>query len=140
MYGSDYMNKIKTILIGILSTICFMLAIVCVFLALAKDDTPPEITFDDIILSYTEGDDTSILFTGVSASDLVDGDVTDRMIIKSITMEKDGFATVTYAVTDTSNNVTERSRRVIYKTKPTTTTSETSDADNTSAPTTKKNK
>ena len=106
MYGSDYMNKIKTILIGILSTICFMLAIVCVFLALAKDDTPPEITFDDIILSYTEGDDTSILFTGVSASDLVDGDVTDRMIIKSITMEKDGFATVTYAVTDTSNNLT----------------------------------
>lgn len=116
------MKKAKNISIGILSAVCCVLAFICVYLTVTKDNTPPEINFDDIILSYTEGEDTGVLFTGVSASDLVDGDVTDRIIIKSITVEQEGIASVTYAVTDNSHNVTERSRRVIYRAKEVVTT------------------
>lgn len=132
------MKKAKNISIAFLSAMCLMLASACVFLTITKDNTPPEINFDDIILSYTEGDDMSVLFSGVSASDLVDGDVTDRMIIKSITVEKGGFATVIYAVTDSSNNVTERSRHVIYKKATEASTSTTTANKKTSAKSTTK--
>ncbi len=132
------MKKAKNISICILAVLCAGLAVVCVFMTFSKDKTPPEINFADIIISYTEGDDTSVLFTGVSASDLVDGDVTDRMIIKSITTERDGFATVTYAVTDKSHNVAERSKRIIYKTKPTAATTQSGTDTATTASTKKK--
>ena len=132
------MKKAKNISICILAVLCAGLAVVCVFMTFSKDKTPPEINFADIIISYTEGDDTSVLFSGVSASDLVDGDVTDRMIIKSITVEKGGFATVIYAVTDSSNNVTERSRHVIYKKATEASTSTTTANKKTSAKSTTK--
>ena len=127
------MKKFKAILIVVLLIICCILCAICVYLNVTKDKTPPEITFDDTIVVYTEGDDTGLLFNGVSASDLIDGDVTDRIIIKSITMEKDGVATVVYVVTDNSYNVTEKSRQIVYKTRTTTTTTSSNKTNTTQA-------
>jgi ERCC4-related helicase len=70
-----------------------------------KDVVPPVISFPEGVVSYTQGDDQEVLFSGVSAIDEKDGDVSDSVIISSISVTEGTEAIAVYHAKDTSNNV-----------------------------------
>lgn len=62
-------------------------------------------------VSATEED----LLTGVSALDAEDGDITSKIVIESISaIAKNGRCTITYAVSDSKNQVSSVSRTVVF--------------------------
>lgn len=82
----------------------------------SRDDTYPVITVEgDLIEVNTKGDKENLL-KGVSAYDGKDGDITDRIIVESISrfFEK-GVCKITYAVCDSDNHVASASRKIKYK-------------------------
>lgn len=70
-----------------------------------KDIVPPVITFPEGTVSYTQGDDPQVLLSGVTALDERDGDVTDSIIISSISVTDGEEAIAVYHAKDTGNNV-----------------------------------
>ena len=70
-----------------------------------KDIVPPVITFPEGTVYYTQGDDPKVLLSGVTALDERDGDVTDSIIISSISATDGAEAIAVYHAKDTSNNV-----------------------------------
>ena len=79
-----------------------------------KDVVPPVISFPEGVVSYTQGDDQEVLFSGVTAVDDRDGDVTDSVIISSITVTEGAEAIAVYYAKDTSNNVAMAVRSVRF--------------------------
>ena len=79
-----------------------------------KDIVPPVITFPEGTVSYTQGDDPQVLLSGVTALDERDGDVTDSIIISSISVTDGTEAIAVYHAKDTSNNVTMAVRSVQF--------------------------
>ncbi|MBR3154987.1 MAG: hypothetical protein IKF10_08305 [Lachnospiraceae bacterium] len=79
-----------------------------------KDVVPPVISFPEGGVSYTQGDDQEVLFSGVSAIDEKDGDVTDSVIISSISVTEGAEAIAVYYAKDTSNNVAMAVRSVRF--------------------------
>ena len=55
---------------------CVLFAAAGALVYLGKDRTAPEITIKKEEISYTEGEDTTVLLTGVTAKDNIDGDLT----------------------------------------------------------------
>lgn len=82
----------------------------------SRDDTLPEIKVETDTIEVSVKDGPEILLEGVSAYDGKDGDLTDKVIVESVSkfIEK-GVSKVTYAVCDSNNHVTNATRRVIYK-------------------------
>ena len=79
-----------------------------------KDIVPPVITFPEGSVYYTQGDDPKVLLSGVTALDERDGDVTDSIIISSISATDGAEAIAVYHAKDTSNNVTMVVRSVQF--------------------------
>lgn len=82
---------------------------------MSVDTTVPVITIDEEMLevSITATDDE--LLYGVHAYDEKDGDITDKIIIESISrFTEPGVSTVKYAVCDNDNHVSSASRRITY--------------------------
>ena len=79
-----------------------------------KDIVPPVITFPEGTVYYTQGDDPKVLLSGVTALDERDGDVTDSIIISSISATDGAEAIAVYHAKDTSNNVTMVVRSVQF--------------------------
>ena len=79
-----------------------------------KDVVPPVISFPEGVVSYTQGDDQEVLFSGVSAIDEKDGDVSDSVIISSISVTEGTEAIAVYHAKDTSNNVAMAVRSVRF--------------------------
>lgn len=84
----------------------------------AADKTYPEIQIDSeqIEVSVKEGSD--ILLKDVSAYDEKDGDLTNRVVIESISKfvdKKNHICNVTYAVADSDNNVSKKTRKIKFK-------------------------
>lgn len=80
------------------------------------DDIAPVILCEEesIRVSVTDGDET--LLEGVTASDNVDGDLTDQVMVKSVSpLIGADTAKVTYFVFDSSDNVATASRMVQYR-------------------------
>lgn len=82
---------------------------------LQANNTPPQITVaqgsNEFSVSATEDD----LLSDVSAYDAEDGDVTESIIIESISPLFDGKSrTITYVAFDSSNNVTKLERDITY--------------------------
>ena len=80
------------------------------------DDVPPVILCeeDTIRISVEDGEDA--LLEGVTARDDVDGDLTDKVMVKSVSPLIDtDTAKVTYFVFDSSDNVATASRMVQYR-------------------------
>lgn len=96
--------KMKGAVTGICIVDAILLA-VCAFLYLNQDRIAPVISFGENDIVYTEGMDTGLLLTGVTAMDDVDGDVTDTLLIEKISDTARGDVLVTYAALDRSNNV-----------------------------------
>ena len=79
-----------------------------------KDIVPPVITFPEGTVSYTQGDDPQVLLSGVTALDERDGDVTDSIIISSISVTGGAEAIAVYHAKDTGNNVAMAVRSVRF--------------------------
>lgn len=81
----------------------------------AVDHSAPVITLDSDTISVSVSDPQERLLEGVSASDDRDGDLTDSVMIKSVTQLITGnTAKVNYIVFDLSNNMGTASRTVRY--------------------------
>lgn len=78
------------------------------------DTTIPEIRFYEDTLSVSVKDGRDALMLGVSAYDKKDGDITDKLILESVEMGKNGEVSATYAVCDADNHVVTRTRTIIY--------------------------
>lgn len=98
----------------ILAVLCAVLSGLIFFTVGKKDTVPPEITFEKKSIYY-DGQDTSTLLNGVSASDDQDGDVTESVIISAIYPVSDQTGVVVYAAKDAANNVTTQGRGFYYE-------------------------
>lgn len=79
------------------------------------DKTVPVITVESELLEVPLGADNSELLKGVSAYDEKDGDLSDKVIVESLSnFIGDGICKATYAVCDSDNHVATASRRIRY--------------------------
>lgn len=80
------------------------------------DKTGPEIQFDEELMKVSVKVTEEELLEGVKATDSKDGDVTDTVIIESISKLLPGNERiVTYAAFDNDNHVGKAERRIQYK-------------------------
>ncbi|MBQ8187446.1 MAG: DUF5011 domain-containing protein [Clostridia bacterium] len=80
-----------------------------------KDTTLPVITVEGDTLDVSLTADNAELLQGVTAFDEKDGDITDRIIVESISrFTEPGVAIVTYAVCDSDRHVASASRTIRY--------------------------
>lgn len=79
------------------------------------DKTIPEIHVDSGILEVSVEDGEAALLKGVTAYDGKDGDLTDSVLVESISRFSDiGYCKVTYAVCDADNHVVNATRQIYY--------------------------
>ncbi len=79
------------------------------------DTTIPRINIESGILEVSFDVDEKDLLKGVTATDGKDGDLTDKIIIQSVSnFLDDGVCKVTYAVCDSHNNVATATRKIRY--------------------------
>ena len=86
-----------------------------------EDSSGPVITMEEDTITVSVSDDESALLQGITATDRKDGDVTDSIVVESLSsFISDARRTVTYAAFDSDDHVTRKSRSVVYKdyTKP----------------------
>lgn len=104
----------------IIVVICFVIVAILFSAIYVKeytetDNTRPKITLmqDELYASVKDGKEK--LLEGVTAFDGKDGDITNKVIVESVSkfIEK-GVCKVTYAVCDSDNHVTTATRKVVY--------------------------
>lgn len=82
---------------------------------IAEDKTIPVITIDSEMLDVSLKADEAELLKGVTAYDEKDKDITDKIIVESISKFIDkGVCRVTYAVCDSDNHVAKATRKIRY--------------------------
>lgn len=80
-----------------------------------KDTTLPSIQVESGTLKVSIHDGTEKLLRGVTAYDEKDGDITDKILIESVSQfAEDGTCTVTYAVADADDHVAKNTRKIYY--------------------------
>ena len=85
-----------------------------IYAGIVADHTPPVITGGDLIEASVE-DTQEKLLEGMTAEDDRDGDVTDSIVVQSISgFDEEGVRTVSYAAADGSGNVSYFSRQLKY--------------------------
>lgn len=105
-------RKAELILLGIVGLLLAASAVI----SLLQDRTAPVFLYSEDKIVYREGEDESILLTGLRAMDEHDGDVSARIIVDNIIPPADrDQAKIFYAVSDLSGNVTETGRIVDYR-------------------------
>ena len=83
---------------------------------MAVDKTLPVITIEEEMIEVSLKATDEELLKGVTAHDEKDGDLTDKIIIESISRFKEkGISKVIYAVCDSNNNVSRALRTIKYK-------------------------
>lgn len=71
--------------------------------------------FDSVLLSKNKYSANNELFTGVTAHDEKDGDITEKVFIESSSaFTEPGECTITYAVCDSDNHITRVQRKLVY--------------------------
>ncbi len=79
------------------------------------DNTLPEISIETETLEISVKDKEEALLKGVTAFDAKDGDITDKILVESVSkFIKPGVCTVTYAVADGDRHVSKATRTVKY--------------------------
>ncbi len=83
---------------------------------LTEDDTIPKITIEGELIEVSLKATDEELLKGVTAYDEKDKDISDRVIVESVSRFVDeGICKVTYAVCDSNNNVSKATRKIKYK-------------------------
>ena len=104
-------QKAITIILAAAAAILGCIAVIYYF---SSDRTAPKISFSGE-LSYTEGQDWSVLLQGVTAMDDTDGDLTSKIQVESvIPLAGESRAKVFYVVMDSSGNIAKSGRTVAY--------------------------
>lgn len=109
--------RIFRLIISLLFVVVFAVFSVAFISEKIKDDkTVPVITIENEMLDVSLKADDKELLQGVTAYDEKDKDLTDKIIVESISrfIEK-GVCKVTYAVCDSNNNVAKATRKIRYK-------------------------
>lgn len=82
----------------------------------STDHTIPVISVDEEIIEVSFKATEEELLKGVTAFDEKDGDITDKVIVESVSKFLDtGVCKVVYAVCDSDNNVSNATRKIKYK-------------------------
>lgn len=84
----------------------------------AQNNSVPTIEFGKSLIEVSIKDDEEILLKDVIAKDAEDGDITNNIVIESISKfvdKKEHISNITYAVSDSDNNVVKKTRQVKYK-------------------------
>jgi len=111
------MKKKKNINTNIVILIAAV-AVFCGYLCYAKiigDSTPPVVTCDSEKIVVSVGATEKELMKGVTAEDNRDGDVTDSLVIESISTFAGDERIITYAAIDKQGNVGRAQRVLKYK-------------------------
>lgn len=83
---------------------------------LNTDNTIPVITVESDLLEVSLDATKEDFLQGVTAYDEKDKDITDKIIVESVSkFLDDGICKVTYAVCDSNNNVANATRKICYK-------------------------
>ncbi len=109
------MRKIRLAVVGIflLSLIAFI--IFNIVNKVTTDSTPPVITSESDTVTVSVAAEDSELLAGVTAKDAEDGDLTDKVVISSMSnFTEPGKRTVSYVVFDDSNNAATLTRNLEY--------------------------
>ncbi len=99
-------------ILGIFFTILSGVLIALIVIAYGRSDRiAPEFRFSAVNLTYDSETADKDLITGINAYDAKDGDLSSRIVVEKVVLNKDaGTAVVYYAVADYSGNVTKQSR------------------------------
>ncbi len=99
-------------ILGILFTILSGALIALIVVAYGRSDrVGPEFRFSALNLIYDSKTEEKDLITGINAYDNRDGDMTSRIVVEKVVLNRDEeTAVVYYAVADYSGNVTKQSR------------------------------
>ena len=107
-------NNVRGSIIILEAIAIVIVAALLMRLRAGRDELPPVISFPEGAVSYTQGDDPQSLLNGVTAIDERDGDVTESIMISSISVTGDGTAIAVYHAKDGSNNVAMSVRSVQF--------------------------
>lgn len=99
----------------VMAAACAVLTVVAAFIYLRQDNTPPDIKIEEKDITYTEGEGYEGLMEGVTATDKVDGDLSDKVFVSKIVVTGDDSAIVYYGVMDEHKNIGTTRRRVTYR-------------------------
>ena len=99
-------------ILGIFFTILSGVLIAFIVIAYGRSDRiEPEFRFSAVSLMYDSQTKDDDLKVGINAYDSRDGDLTSRIVVEKVVLNRDaGTAVVYYAVADYSGNVTKQSR------------------------------
>ena len=99
-------------ILGIFFTILSGVLIALIVLAYGRSDKlAPEFRFSALNLTYDSETTDKDLLSGINAYDSRDGDLTSRIVVEKVVLNREQeTAVVYYAVADYSGNVTKQSR------------------------------
>lgn len=107
--------KILRLCVSVLFVLVLAIFIIFEFQKLNVDTTLPVITVESDMLDVSLDATYEELMSGVSAYDEKDGDLTDKIIVESISrFTEPGVSIVKYAVCDADNHVASASRKITY--------------------------
>lgn len=109
------MRKAKTVSI-LLFAVSLALFLFCIFVREGgQDQSGPEIQMDQQEIQVSIAADDAALLQGVTATDRKDGDVTDSLVVESISnfIEK-GRRKVSIVAFDSDNHITRAEREIVY--------------------------
>ena len=102
------------------SVLALFIITLCAFvwfniMQLRLDHTYPEIIIENDIIDVSLDADREELLTGVTAHDEKDGDITDKIIIESISrFTEKGVSVVKYSICDNDNHSSSAQRKIRY--------------------------
>ena len=110
------MRILRITVLGIFIVVTVISGVLFIKDEITTDDTIPKITIEEEILEVELDAKKEDFLKGVTAYDEKDKDITDKVIIETISkfIEK-GVCKVSYAVCDNDNNVATAVRKVRYK-------------------------
>ena len=99
-------------ILGVFFTVLSGVLIALIVIAYGRSDRiAPEFRFSAVNLTYDSETKDDDLRKGINAYDAKDGDLTGRIVVEKVVINKDAStAVVYYAVADYSGNVTKQSR------------------------------
>ena len=110
------MKALKIIVLILFVFITIATSTVFIKEKLSIDKTIPSITIEDEMIEVSLKSTDEELLKGVTAYDEKDKDLTDKIIIESISrFTEKGVCKVIYAVSDSNNNIAKATRMIRYK-------------------------
>ena len=109
------MNKKIILWFALLALMCILFGIYFITYRNKINNKAPVIIIDENLISVSVNATDSDLLAGVTATDREDGDITDSIIISSISSFNENMErTVTFAAFDKNGNVSQASRKITY--------------------------